>query len=143
VGELQNANVHTYKYKVTNTCVSSIERKFYLRVLNDNKPFTPIRDTIRVCHAKAEALHMNQILGIEADGTWFYQSDIDQHIRKLSTVPYFGAVIFNGKAAYADSNVPFASTSSTSKNIMFEFTPVPASCMAGKKYSVVIVLTDY
>jgi hypothetical protein len=119
-----------------------MERKFYLRVLNDNKPFAPIRDTIRVCHKKAEGLHMNQILGIDADGSWVYQSDIDQHIRKISTVPYFGAVIFNGKAAYADSNVPFASSTSTIKKIMFEFTPVATSCLAGKTYSVVIILGD-
>jgi hypothetical protein len=142
VSELQNNNVHTYKYKVTNTCVSSMERKFYLRVLNDNKPFAPIRDTIRVCHAKAEALHMNQILGIDADGSWVYPTelDINNHIRHITIDPHTGALIFNGKTAYADTSIPFTPQSSTTKNIVFEFTPIATSCLAGKQYVIVIAL---
>jgi hypothetical protein len=144
VSGLKNMKLHTYKYTVAGTCVSGQERNFYLYTIKD-KTVRPVIDTIVICWEKAEVLHLNQIFGIDAQGTWTYASILDTHyhIRTITTAPFSGAVIFNGKTAYEDSSIPFSLSYHvpSSKVIEFKYTSNPTSCLAGKEYTIVIVLT--
>jgi hypothetical protein len=139
---LANANLHTYKYTVTNNCVSGLVRKLYLQTIKNNATVRPLRDTVVVCWEKAEALQLNQIFGIDAAGSWIYDSSLTDHVSTLSAAPYTGATIFDGRAAYLNSVIPYSSYHvPLSKTIVFKYKSASSSCLGGKEYTVVIVLT--
>jgi hypothetical protein len=139
---LPNYQLHTYNYTISNKCVTGLVRKFYLQTIKD-KTVRPLRDTIVVCYEKAEILQLNQIFGIDANGTWDYDAALDSHITEILVAPYTGALVFNGKAAYQDAGISYDTGYHVplSKSIVFKYTPNSASCLAGKEYTVVIVLT--
>jgi hypothetical protein len=98
-----------------------------------------------VCYEKAENLQLNQILGIDAGGTWDYFTSLNAHVTSVLAVPYTGALLFNGKSAYLDSGVlsnpgtPYHVAGS--KTIVFKYEAASGSCLTVKNYTIVIVLT--
>jgi hypothetical protein len=139
---LPNAHVHTYKYTITNHCVSGLVRKFYLQTIKD-ATVRPVRDTIAVCWEKAENIQLNQIFGIDAGGSWIYDGAINSYVSTLLVAPYTGATIFNGKAAYLDTGILYDGSYhiANSKSIVFKYKADSSGCLAGKEYTIVIVLT--
>jgi hypothetical protein len=125
--------VATFTYEVTNRCISTaLVRKTYLQILSNNIHWR--RDTIiTVCYEKAAALQINQIFGIESGGTFSYVaddgSDITPYIKESST--YGGAITMNGKAIYEN-------TSARKVTITYE----PGNCLAGRKFTITIILSD-
>jgi hypothetical protein len=109
----------------------------------------PPRDTIAICYEIAGAVQINQIFGIDAGkGTWTYFSqtdnDVDDYVTVSQSTEYGGAVIMDGKAIYEDPTIgsyPYHSMTDA-KKVEFTYTPATGSCLAGKTYKVVIILTQ-
>jgi hypothetical protein len=145
---LGSRGTYTFTYTASNPCTTSdITRKVYLDVLNAGK-MRYLRDTTVIeilCSDNAEAVNINQILGIDAgfddNNTWSYYyaipGDINDYvtITKSPTSTYYGSVVMNGKAIYYDL-VPIK----TNKKVVFTYTPKSGSCLSGKSYTVVIIL---
>jgi hypothetical protein len=139
---LPGIHTHTYKYTITNHCVTGLVRKFYLQTITTGETVRPLRDTIVVCWEKAEALQLNQIFGIDAGGYWIYDASLNTHVYEIFAAPYTGAKIFNGKTAYQDTGIPFGSYHvPLSKTIVFKYKAALSGCLSGKEYTIVIVLT--
>jgi hypothetical protein len=114
----------------------------------------PLRDTIVICSDYAEAVNINQIFGIDAgyyDGAWSYHSqnpgdgDVDNYVTESHSSVYYGAVIMNGKRIYNDSSIDYIS-GTNNKKVVFTYKPKPdncltGSCLCGKSYTIVIILT--
>jgi hypothetical protein len=148
---IDKSNVHSFTYTASNPCVTDMQRKIYLESLKPNR-MRPLRDTILICYEKADAMQMNQIFGVDANGNWEYYAvkpndpqhiNIDAYVTKSPTSsPYAGAVVMNGKAIYNDSAIaayPYHGISSA-KQVVFIYTPQDA-CLQGKSFKIVIVLT--
>jgi hypothetical protein len=102
------------------------------------------RDTVTVCYETAEAVNINQIFGIDADGTWTYVSDCSATVLKpyvKDSAAYGGAVIMNGKGIYENSSIGFYGTTDT-KRVVFTYKSGINSCLNGKSYTIVIILYD-
>jgi hypothetical protein len=146
---LATSRIHTLTYTVSSRCVGAQKRKVYLEVLRNGVTRQP-RDTIAICHLYAEAVNINQLFGLEAGGTWLYSAVGGENITAYvtespSSSDYAGAVVMNGKAIYGDSSIPFiANYHATGNNVkMVKFTYTAGTgCLAGKSYSMVIVLTE-
>jgi hypothetical protein len=140
-----SGGTYTYIYSITSACLAVPDvGKVYLHTVKNSRIFFP-RDTIAVCYEKAEALQMNQIFGVEAEGTWNTNTTPDlmnnpAYIRQSTAPsPYAGAVVFNGKAAYgAGVLTPITYQGKPAEAIEFYYT-VDAGCLQGV-YKVVIVL---
>jgi hypothetical protein len=135
--------VYTLKYKASSHCVTDSERKVYLHVANVKKIFAP-RDTVAVCWKYAEALQINQMFGVEADGTWSTVPALTSAYinQSPSSSPYAGALVFNGKAAYADGVLPMITYhGDAARQVEFYYTVPSGNCLGDKVYKIVIVLT--
>jgi hypothetical protein len=134
---------YTYTYTATNPCISDYRRKIYLKTLNGDSPRLP-KDTIYICYETAEAIQINQIFGIDADGSWLYVpdgGDISPYIMESAT--FGGAQTMNGKGIYDDNTVPtFAWNGTTAKKIAVTYTPSNTSCLNGKMYRIIIVIYE-
>jgi hypothetical protein len=132
---LGSYGVHTFSYTVNNPC-ASVTRKVYVETLKSGR-MRPFRDTIMICKDRAEIVQINQIFGIDAKGTWSYKAvsdhDIDAYVTELHSTLYGGAVTLNGKALYE---------SGIAKQAVFTYKPAPDSCLGGKSYQIVIILTE-
>jgi hypothetical protein len=139
-----SGGTYTYTYRVSAVCLAAdADRKVYLRVVKNNKVFFP-HDTIAVCYEQAEALQMNQIFGVEAEGTWITSPNLmnSAYIHQ-STAPsiHAGATVFNGKAAYgAGVLTSITYQGKPAEAIEFYYT-VPTDCLQGV-YKVVVVLYE-
>jgi hypothetical protein len=108
----------------------------------------PLRDTIVICADNADAINVNQIFGIEAGkGTWSYKShidhDIDIYVTESHSSTYGGAVVLNGKALFLDSGITAITYHGVSaKKAVFTYKPETGSCLNGKSYQIVIILTQ-
>jgi hypothetical protein len=134
-------NTYTYTYTVTNICISDIKRKIYLKTLNSDRLKLP-KDTIAICYINAEAVNINQIFGIDADGeiTWSPSPAIDAYIAKSAA--YGGAVIMNGKEIYEhNAGTAYTWHGTQTQKVEFIYTPDINSCLAVKEYKIVIILT--
>jgi hypothetical protein len=139
--ELPASNIHVYKYTVSNSCVSDIERRFYLHLINSENLHLPRKDTIVVSGDHADAIHLNQVLGIEVQGDWDYDVKIKPYIREITSAPHSGAVIFDGDGAYNDSNIPFTTYHDLTRAKEFVFTfNATDDCLADTEYEIVIIL---
>jgi hypothetical protein len=151
------ASVYTFTYTVDNPCLDApVTRKVYLEALKPGK-MRPLRDSVKICYKFAEALQINQIFGIDARGDWTFTAtvngvdDVDvtsylktSHHVAESTSPYFDdAVIMNGKAIYSDSYIDsYIYNGKTEKQVTVTYTPASDSCLAGKTYTIKIILTE-
>jgi hypothetical protein len=136
--------VYTFTYTASNPCASSITRKVYLETLKPER-MRPLRDTVVICYEQAEAVQINQIFGIEANGTWEYHSnnsgDVDAYVTKSASGAYEGAVIMNGKAIYESAAIPpYFYHGINTKKVEFTYITDENSCLNGEKYKTVIIL---
>jgi hypothetical protein len=144
IGSALPYGTYTYKYSVTAKCLAApINRKVYVHSLHNNRVFFP-RDTIYVCREHAEALQINQIFGVEAEGEWSTSPDLmtSKYIHQSpASSPYAGAVVFNGKAAYDDGQLTTITYKGTPAKAITFYYDVPDGCLK-KNYKVVIVISD-
>jgi hypothetical protein len=143
---LKTSSLYTFTYTVGNPCATNITRKVYLETLKPGR-MRPLRNSVVICYLYAEALQINQLFGIEADGTWSYSADggnIKSHIFESTSPNHGGAVVINGKAVYEDILIPsFSYHGKSAKRVTITYTPAaPDSCLAGKSYSITIILTS-
>jgi hypothetical protein len=146
---LAASRIHTLTYTVSSRCVSDQKRKVYLEILRNGATRTP-KDTVAICYLYAEAVNINQLFGIEAGGTWTYEAipggDISAYVTESTSPVHAGAVVMNGKAIYGDDDIPFIenyhTTGNSVKMVKFTYPPGENSCLNGKPYSMVIVLTE-
>jgi hypothetical protein len=107
----------------------------------------PLKDTIVICADNADAINVNQIFGIDAGkGTWTYLShaanDINAYVTESHSTTYGGAVVLNGKALFLDSGITAITYHGVNaKKAVFTYTPATGSCLEGKPYQIVIILT--
>jgi hypothetical protein len=137
--------VHTFAYTVSNSCIpGGVTRKAYLEVLQFGR-MHPLQDTIVICSDYAEAVNINQIFGIDAQGTWSYKSwttgDVDAYVTESHSPEYGGAVVMNGYALYKSNITPYKYHGVDTKQVVFTYTPGINSCLKEKSYTVVIILT--
>jgi hypothetical protein len=140
---LKAPTVYTFNYTVGNPCSADIKRKIYLEVLKPGG-MRPLMDTVAVCHEYAEALQINQLFGIEARGSWSYAADgnITSYITESHSTTHDGAVIINGKAIYGDSSISTVNYHGVAaKRVTVTYTTASDSCLAGKPYTITIILT--
>jgi hypothetical protein len=150
---LTSARVHTFTYAITSRCVIDQKRKVYLEVIKNDNVHLP-KDTVVVCYKYAEAMQINQLLGIEAQGQWLYhaiklddtEENIDAYVTKSTAPsPYAGAIVMDGKAIYEGGSISSNSYHGLDNVKIVKFTYTVNSggnCLQGKTYSVVIVLTE-
>ncbi|MDR2027031.1 MAG: hypothetical protein LBQ01_05650, partial [Prevotellaceae bacterium] len=136
------ASVYTLAYTVSNPCAVDIRRRVYLETLKPDR-MRPLRDTVRICYEHAEAVQINQLFGIDARGTWKYYSvtdnDVDSYVTESTTPVYGGAVVMNGKDIYQDPSIAFYGVDT--KKVEFIYKTHNDSCLHGKEYKMVIILT--
>jgi hypothetical protein len=136
---LSSAKVHTFTYTVNSLCVNDQTRKVYLEVLKNDK-FSILRDTVVMCYLYAEAIHLNQLFGIEADGDWDYPPAIKPYISKTS----YGGTIMNGRKIYDDNLLTVFDKNYhgiTARIIELKYKTKNNSCLHGETYRIRIVLT--
>jgi hypothetical protein len=138
--DLKAHTVYTFTYTVSNACATDVKRKLYLETLRPGR-MRPLMDTITICYEYAEAIQLNQIFGIEAGGEWSFSADDDAvdvipYIMESFSTTHKGAMVMNGKAIYIDNAV-----ADEPYHVVVTYTPAPGSCLDGKTYSIVIVLT--
>jgi hypothetical protein len=133
--------IHTLTYTVTSRCANGQKRKVYLEILQDDF-VRQLRDTVAVCYLTASALLINQLLGIEAGGTWSYPKEVAQYVTESASPVHDGAVVMNGKGVYEDASIPSVSYRGTpAKTVRFTYATDSKSCLNGKTFQMVIVLT--
>jgi hypothetical protein len=138
--------VYTFAYTVSNPCASNITRRVYFETLKPDR-MRPLIDTVVICNEQAEALQINQIFGIDAEGTWEYHSedfgDVDAYVTESTSETYGGAVIMNGKAIYESGAIPPYSYHGIddARKVDFTYTAGSNSCLHGEEYKIVIILT--
>jgi hypothetical protein len=146
---LKSARVYTFSYTLEDLCGTSPKRKLYLEKLTPDK-MHPLKDTVVMCYKYAEAVQINQLFGIEANGSWEYYSsaahDVDQYVSESTSPAYDGAVVMNGKALYEqavhDSNFDSYHGNNEVKMVTFIYKADDGSCLHGNEYRVVVVLTE-
>jgi hypothetical protein len=138
-----STRVYTLAYTVSNPCVSDVRRIVYLDLLKNGRMHR-LRDSIVICYKYAEALQLNQILGIDADAgkesSWSFEviapdasANIDAFVTKSQSPTFNGAVIMNGKAIFENTSA---------RKILVKYKSNDDSCLGGKEYKMKIVLTD-
>jgi hypothetical protein len=136
-------SVYTLTYTVDNPCISKpIERKVYLDRLRSGR-MRPLRDTVAICYKLAERLQLNQLFGIEAAGTWSFNSstDVTPYITHSTSPKYNGAVVMNGKAIYENISHDYTYHGVLTNRVMVTYTSGSSSCLKGKSYTITIILT--
>jgi hypothetical protein len=112
-------------------------------MLRDGK-MRPLKDTVVMCYRYAEAVNINQLFGIEANGAWIYPPDIAPYVTESTSPRHAGAVVMNGKDIY--ENVPSLTGNyhglNNVKIIDFVYKTDSDSCLDGQEYKIVIVLTE-
>ncbi|MDR2563839.1 MAG: GEVED domain-containing protein [Prevotellaceae bacterium] len=142
---------HIYRYDITNVCGIG-NGKLYLK--STSKPVVPsMLDTIVICYSIPSAAYMqlNQIIGIEANGQWNYNSDLTPYVNAISSPSHFaGAYIFNATAAWSEvqSNSLYASYKIVYNGdinaaaFTFRYITGAQSCFENKSRRLVLVITS-
>jgi hypothetical protein len=144
--KLVASRVYTFTYTASNPCVSDVKRKVYLETLNNGK-MRPLKDVVVMCYEHAETVNINQLFGIDAgNGSWTYQSftagDVDNYVKKSPTTsPYSGAVVMDGKAIFNNIAAKPYHGVAEARQVTFTYTPATNSCLAGKLFTMTVVLT--
>jgi hypothetical protein len=142
------SRIFTVTYTIANICAGTQTRKAYVEVLENGR--TPLlRDTVLpICYDLADAIQINQIFGIEADGDWIYyaenENDLNNktHITVSTLPPCLGSIVMKGKAVYDDPSIskyPYLGDPNA-KKVVFLYKTDDASCLNGKEYKIIIVI---
>jgi hypothetical protein len=139
---LKSSRVYTFTYELSDLCGISPKRKVYLEKLTPDR-MHPLRETVVMCYKYAEAVQINQLFGIEANGEWTYYSSVAHDVDSYVSESAEGAVVMDGKAIY-ESSIPFVNYQGHNnvKTVIFIYKSDDDSCLHGKEYKVVIVLTE-
>lgn len=136
---LMRGNTYTYQYLVTNSCITS-GSKFFLKIIDLDERIN-LEKVVRVCFNTSSNLQLNQILGIDADGTWTCSPASAEPYLTVDTRPqYSGLTVFDGEKAWNDPNVLFDLNGD--KEITFIYTPSETSCLKDKQYILKLILTS-
>jgi hypothetical protein len=139
---LKSGRIYTFTYTLDDMCGTSPQRKVYLEKLTPEK-MRPLKDTVVMCYRYAEAVQINQLFGIEANGEWLYSSDF---ISESGSATYGGAVVMNGKAIYEkavdDDDFDSYHGNDEVKMVTFTYKAAVDGCLKGREYKVTIVLTE-
>jgi hypothetical protein len=136
------SRIHTLTYTVSSRCVVEQKRKVYLEILRNGQVRLPKHPTV-ICYEYAEAVNISHILAIEAKGSWSYDANIEDHVTVSTSPIHNGATVMNGKALYNDDDIPFTVyNGSKAKIVTFTYTTDSDSCLEGKSYEIMIVLTE-
>lgn len=137
---LLQGNTYKYFYEIKNTCSSSSISTLYLSVPKKYDKKID-RGEIRICYEKATAIQLNQIFGIDGNGTWTCTpSAANNHLIISTTAPHIGAAILNGEAAWANNAISFDLNGN--KVIRIIYTPAVGNCFEGNSYTATIILTN-
>jgi hypothetical protein len=137
MNNLRSSGVHTFGYTIQSQCATIEQhRTVYVEVLKSNRKLLP-GDTIVLCYGYAQAVQINQIFGIEADGIFTYPNSVNPYIAASTN----GAVVMNGKAIYENNAVPGVYRGDNVNIVDIVYTPPSGSCLTKPYYKVVIVLT--
>lgn len=142
VSELSNG-IHRYEFEVTNTCGTG-KALLYLGVGERN--FSEV-DTLVVCKDFAEEINLNRVLGLDVfEGKWVYNNQIVS-AKETTGVPYAGALVFDGKTAFGDSNLdipPFKTFYKGADARIFEFEYIMDNkeCFHLSKRKIVVIVVE-
>ena len=139
---------HVYKYDIENECGNETARAYILNAKNHVPRSSS--DTIVVCVQQPMTAHiqLNQIMGVEAAGTWNYDMRLNQHVIVLSSPSQFaGARIFDAISAWTMLNKthPFQFTYNSDPDaaaFKFRLDTTQQSCNAKLTKEIVIVVTS-
>jgi hypothetical protein len=142
---LLSARVHAFTYSISSLCVSGQKRKFYVETIEHDRVHVP-KDTVAMCYRHANAIQINQLFGIEAQGEWLYPASIEGYVNKSASPVFKGAVVMDGKSIYEDGSIPVAPYPyhgvDNVKMLRITYRTQNDGCLHGKEYSVVVVLTQ-
>jgi chemotaxis protein CheY-P-specific phosphatase CheC len=134
IGNLSPA-VYTFTYTVDEICVSGQKRKVYLEILKNDR-IRKHKDTVVMCYRYAEAIQIDQLFGIEAEGELLpLPPAIASYFEKTS----YGGTIMNGRKIYEE--VSGFDYGVNSKKIELTYKADASSCLHGKEYTIAIILT--
>jgi hypothetical protein len=137
---LPHIGVYPFTYTVNHICKSDIKSKVYLEILQ-NRMARQIKDTVVVCYLHSEAVNINRLFGIEASGEWDYPPEADNYIKQSTSSLYDGALVMDGKSFY-ESGPHSTYHGVAAKTVKFTYKTDNNSCLHGKEYDMVIVLTE-
>ncbi|MDR2562621.1 MAG: hypothetical protein LBC98_01615, partial [Prevotellaceae bacterium] len=154
-GELNVAQftlgTHIYRYEIQNKCGNG-DGRVYIKYTST--PVVPsMIDTIVVCRSisSASSLQMNQIIGLEANGTLNYATNISSYVTAVSAPSQFaGAYIFDAAKAWSkvqDGTLPASykiTYNGDTQAAFFTFTynTSSQSCFGNKTRVIVILVTS-
>jgi hypothetical protein len=142
--------ISTYKCHVTHKCTTA-DVLVYVKNLANPVISPSLKDTVVVCQYLSEASHlqMNQIMGLEANGTWNYNTaDLGAYITHvLAPSQYAGAYVFDAAAAWsalngnASYNITYNGDTQATR-FVFTYTTPSQSCFGSKTRELVIIVTS-
>jgi hypothetical protein len=142
--------ISAYKCDITHKCITS-DLLVYLKNTANPVISTSLSDTVIVCQYLSEASHLqlNQMMGLDANGTWNYNTaDLGTYVTKvLSPSQYAGAYVFNAAAAWAalngnaSYNITYNGDSQATK-FVFTYTTPSQSCFGNKTRELVLIVTS-
>ena len=139
--------VHVYKYHIENECGEGTARAF---VKNTTHPqVRSMSDTLIVCQCMPLSAHLqlNQMLGLEAGGTWSYDNELSTFVAVATEASQFvGARIFNASAAWSalkdDNNYKFTyGNDYEATRFKFVYTTPQDSCLGSIRRELVLIVT--
>jgi hypothetical protein len=157
-GELRSEDfslgTHIYQYNIVNECAGD-SGKVYIKVLSKSVVGS-LPDTVVVCRLipSTAYLQLNQILGIEANGTWDIPADLKSFVAESSPPSHFaGAYVFDAQSAWVSLNTDPAYNIAYNNDVnsaAFKFTystgtyanPSARSCIGDTKHELVIIVTS-
>lgn len=134
--------IHTFVYEITDVCENKSKAKFYL---TNRYPARVIPDTVLICHKTADAIQMNQILGIDVKENELssYIVELNSFLHRSKSPKFEGAITFSAKKAYLQSNLlPDAPSKYGigAKKAEFTYRPLTESCYTKEEYKLVLIL---
>ena len=136
--ELIPGHTYTYRYDITNTC-NSASGLLFLTSFKD-KNVNPKNAEIKICYENASDIQLNDILGIEASGSWScLTGNASAYLKTNLPAPHAGLAVFDGKSAWEDDSIPY--DSNNNKIITIDYTTSADSCIGEKTATITIILT--
>jgi hypothetical protein len=140
------SGTHVYRYRVEHECGESKARIFIKSTTGSG--LRSLHDTLVVCFDQPMTAYMqlNQIMGLEAGGTWIYATDLAHYISAGNSPQFADARIFDASAAWValKSNPSYnftyrGDTYATAFTIAYETSA--QSCFGTVRKEIVIVVT--